>query len=64
MHSCTQACAEVGRAGEDVAKVLIPHERVTLVFKQLLNLKEKSVFCSSVQAIEYLKQIYEEELSG
>lgn len=56
MHSCTQACAEVGWAGEDVAKVFIPHERVTLVFEQILNLKEQSrVFCSSVQAIIYLK---------
>lgn len=42
MHSCAQACAEVGWTGEDVAKMLVPHERVTLVFEQLLDLKGRN----------------------
>lgn len=57
VHSCAQACAEVGWAGEDVAKMLVPHELVSLVFEQLLNLKEQavSVSCSSVQTLSSIK---------
>lgn len=40
VHSGSQACPEVGWAGEDVAKVFIPHERVPFVLEQILNLKE------------------------
>lgn len=39
VHTCTQAGAQVRGAGEDVAKVLIPHESVAPIFEQGLNLK-------------------------
>jgi len=38
MHTCTQASAQVGWAGEDVTQVLIPHERMALLLEQVLNL--------------------------
>lgn len=41
VHPGTQAGAQVGRAGEDVAQVLVPHESVSSVLEQRLDLKQK-----------------------
>lgn len=38
MYTCTQASAQVRRAGEDVTQVLIPHEFVATLLEQALNL--------------------------
>ena len=41
VHTGPQSCAQVGRAGEDVAQVFVPHELVCSLLKQGLNLPEK-----------------------
>lgn len=41
VDTSAQAGAQVGRAGEDVAQVLIPHERMASLLKQALDLKHK-----------------------
>lgn len=38
MYTCTQASAQVRRAGEDVTQVLIPHEFMAPLLEQALNL--------------------------
>ena len=44
VHTCTQAGAQVRWAGEDIAQVLIPHESVSSVLEQALNLKNSLIF--------------------
>lgn len=39
VHAATQPRTQVRWAGEDITEVLIPHKSVTLVLKQLLDLK-------------------------
>lgn len=43
VDASTQAGAQVGRAGEDVAQVLVPHEFMTSLLKQFLDLPEREV---------------------
>lgn len=42
VHTCAQAGAQVGRAGEDVAQVLVPHEGVASVLEQALDLNNRT----------------------
>lgn len=39
MHASTQSGAQVGRAGEHVTQVLVPHEGVASFLEDLLNLR-------------------------
>ena len=39
VHTCPQPCAQVGRAGEDVAQVRVPHELVVLRLEECFNLE-------------------------
>lgn len=39
VHTRPQPCAQVGRAGEDVAQVRIPHELVVLGLEECFNLE-------------------------
>lgn len=41
VHAATQAGAQVGGAGQDVAQVLVPHEAVVVLLENLLNLEEE-----------------------
>lgn len=43
VHTCPQACAQVGWAGEDVAQVRVPHEFVILRLEECFNLEEEKV---------------------
>lgn len=43
VHTSAQAGAQVRRAGEDVAQVLVPHERVVSLLEQALDLKHNQV---------------------
>lgn len=43
VHTCPQPCAQVGRAGEDVAQVRVPHEFVILRLEERFNLEVKKV---------------------
>lgn len=38
VHAGAQPCAQVGGAGEHVTQVLVPHELMTLVLEQALDL--------------------------
>lgn len=44
VHAATQACSQVGRAGQDVAQMLVPHEAVVVLLKDLLDLVERKTF--------------------
>lgn len=39
VHTCPQSCAQVRRAGEDVAQVRVPHELVVLRLEESFNLQ-------------------------
>lgn len=41
VNTSPQSGPQVGRTGEDVAQVFIPHELMTTLFKQGLNLPER-----------------------
>lgn len=43
VHTCTQAGAQVGGTGEDVAQVLIPHECMAPIFEQAFNLQRAKI---------------------
>lgn len=45
MHTCAQASAQVGWTGEDVAQVLVPHERMAPLLEQALDLKTTEPQC-------------------
>lgn len=38
VYASSQASAKVGRTGEDVAKVLVPHEFIAILFDEILHL--------------------------
>lgn len=41
VHATTQACSKVGRASQDVSQMLVPHETVVVLLKDLLNLAKE-----------------------
>ena len=41
VDTTTQAGTQVGGAGQDVAKMLVPHEAVIVLLENLLNLADK-----------------------
>lgn len=50
VHATTQACSKVGRASQDVSQMLVPHETVVVLLKDLLNLAKEmpgSIFLNS-----------------
>ena len=54
MNTSTHTGAQVGRTGQNVAQMLIPHKFMTFALDQSLNLKKKKKMFATVKFIRML----------